>query len=186
MSKYVKKLIADELQRRLDGVEEALVVNVVGMDANKTNVLRSTLREKNIRLTVIKNSMARRATEGTALAPAFEKLKGTAAVVWGGEDVVSLAKTITKLAEDKQFAGFEPRGGVLDGDALTAEQVKQISKWPSRTEQLSILSGQMLEPGGTLSAQLIGPGGRLASQVKEKAGGEDGTGEDGTGETEGE
>jgi large subunit ribosomal protein L10 len=168
MSKFVKNLISDDLRRRLDGVESALLVSVAGLDANKNSRLRKTLRDKNINLIVIKNSLARRATEGTPLAAAFEQMEGSLAVVWGGEDIVSLAKQITALTGDKQWEPFVARGGVMDGSRLTAEQVAQVSKWPSRQEQLSILLGQILSPGATLAAQLIGPAGALASQVKQK------------------
>ncbi|MCA9113433.1 MAG: hypothetical protein KDA52_26065, partial [Planctomycetaceae bacterium] len=57
---------------------------------------------------------------------------------------------------------------VMDGAKLSAEEVKQVSKWPSRTEQLSMLMGQILGPGMTLNAQLLSPGAKLASQVKQK------------------
>ncbi len=169
MSKYVKNLMTDQLKSRWEGVSDALLVNVVGMDVNKNVELRSNLRQQNIELVVIKNSLARRATEGTPLAPAFEGASGTLAVVWGGEDVVSLAKIVTKLSEDKQYAPFEARGGVMDGAALSADEVKAVSKWPSRLEQLSILSGQITNVGGTLSAQLLGPAAQIASQVKSKS-----------------
>ena len=96
--------------------------------------------------------MAARATEGTPLAPLFAGLSGTAAICWGGEDIVSLAKEITKLAKDDKFKPFEARGGVMDGERLSAQQVEQVSKWPSRTEQLSILLGQILSPGAIWSA----------------------------------
>lgn len=168
MSKYVKNLMADELKRRWEGVSDALVVNVIGMEANANVILRRTLREKGIELLAVKNSMARRATEGTALGTAFEGLDGTAAVVWGGEDVVSLAKEVIRLAEDDKFEPFAPRGGIMDGERMTAEDVKDVSKWPSRVEQLGLLVGQMLGPGATLSAQILGPGARVASQVKQK------------------
>src|SRR6185437_15149662 len=102
MSKFVKNLISDDLRQRLDGVENALLVSVAGLDANKNYRLRKTLRDKNISLLVIKNSMARRATEGTPLAAAFEQMEGSLAVVWGSEDIVSLAKEITRLTQDKQ------------------------------------------------------------------------------------
>ena len=55
----------------------------------------------------------------------------------------------------------------MDGEQLTPERVKEISKWPSRAEQLSMLVGQILGPGSQLAAQLKGPGGSLASQIKE-------------------
>jgi ribosomal protein L10 len=169
MSKYLKNLLSDDLKRRLDGVSDLLVVDVMGLKSNATVELRKQLRKKKINLLVVKNSLARRATEGTTLAPAFEGVEGSAAVVWGGEDIVSLAKEITKLTEDKQFDKFSAKGGVMDGSKLSAAQVKEVSKWPSRAEQLSILVGQILSPGATLCGQLLGPGGKLASQVKKKS-----------------
>ena len=168
MSKYLKNLIADDLKSRLDGVSDALVVDVVGMEVNQNVVLRRELREKGIHLLVVKNSLVRRATEGTTLAPAFEGIEGTAALVWGSEDVVSLAKEVARLARGDQFAPFAPKGGVMDGSRLSAQEVVAVSKWPSRSEQLSLLVGQILSPGATLTAQLLGPGGKLASQVDQK------------------
>ncbi len=168
MSKYVKDLITTELKKRLDGVEEALLVNVIGMPNEQNVALRRQLRQKRINLVVVKNSLARRATEGTALAPAFEGVQGTLAVLWGGEDLVSLAKEVVRIAGQKEFAPFSPQGGVMDGQKLTSAEVTQVAKWPSRAEQLSILVGQILSPGANLSAQLLGPGGKLNSQIKKK------------------
>ncbi len=168
MSKYVKDLITTELKKRLDGVEEALLVNVIGMPNEQNVALRRQLRQKKISLVVVKNSLARRATEGTALAPAFEGVQGTLAVLWGGDDVVSLAKEVVRIAALKEFAPFSPQGGVMGGQQLSAAEVTQVAKWPSRQEQLSILVGQILSPGANLSAQLLGPGKMLNSQIKKK------------------
>jgi len=101
MSKYVKNLIAENLRERLRNVHDALLVNMVGLDANASSRLRAELRSKNIHVTVVKNSMAARATEGTSLAPMFEGLAGTSAICWGGEASVGLAKEITKLIPDE-------------------------------------------------------------------------------------
>ena len=169
MSKYVKELISRDISRRLDGVEDALLVNVIGIDANQTVVLRRELRSKDIKLMVVKNSMARHATEGTPLAPAFEGVEGTLALVWGGEDFISLVKEVSQLDKSSDYESFEARGGVMDGEHLTADRVREISKWPNRVEQLSILSGQILSPGAKLASQLIGPGGALASQIEKKS-----------------
>ena len=56
----------------------------------------------------------------------------------------------------------------MDGVQLTPEKVLEISKWPNRAEQLSMLVGQIMGPGAQLAAQLNGPGGALVSQVKSK------------------
>ncbi len=169
MSKYVKDLVSKEIAHRLEGVGDALLVNVVGLDAGKTFVLRRRLREKNIELLVIKNSLARRATEGTPLAAAFQGVEGTLAMVWGSEDFVSLTKEITSLDGSAEFPTFQTRGGVMDGEHLSADRVKAVSLWPSRQEQIRILLGQILSPGASLASQLLGPGRSLASQIKEKA-----------------
>ena len=168
MSKLVKDMLATDLGRRLDGVEEALLVNVVGLNGNTTTMLRKELRLKNMHLMVIKNSLARRATEGTPLAGILGGLEGNLAVMWGGTDIVALAKEAIRLHKSAEHAAFEARGGILEGDPLTSARVEEISKWPSRSEQLSILVGQILAPGRTLCAQLLGPGALLASQIKKK------------------
>lgn len=167
MSKYVKQLVTRDIQRRLDGVLDAVVVSTVGMDANTTNELRGELAEKNITMFVVKNSLARRATEGTSLAPAFEGASGPVAVCYGGEDFVSLVKEVVRLDKDgEKYDKFLASAGVMDGERLDADGVKAVSKWPSREEQVSMLVGQILGPGSTLSAALLGPGKTLNSQLK--------------------
>jgi ribosomal protein L10 len=169
MSKFVKDLITQDLAKRLDGVENALFVNVVGLDANSVGDLRKQLRDKNISLMVIKSSLAQRAAAGTPLAKALQATEGSLALMWGAEDIVSLAKEAMKLNNDKKLEAFQARGGVMDGETLSAERVKEISSWPSREEQLSILVGQILGPGRKLAGCLVGPGGALASQIEQKS-----------------
>ena len=167
MSKKVKNVISEDLKKRLDGVENALLVNMVGLEVNTSNRLRNELAAKGIRVMVVKNSLARRATSAGPLAKMFEGLAGNSAVCWGSTDIVSLAKEIVKFTKDKAYAKFEIRGGVMDGEAFKAAQVVEISKWPSREEQISILLGQIVGVGSKLSSQLLSQGANLASQIKQ-------------------
>lgn len=169
MSKFVKDLISQEVAKRLDGVSDALLVNMIGLDSEKTFQLRKKLREKNINVLVVKSSLAARATAGTSLAPAFEGASGSVAVCWGSEDFISLAKEIVDLHNDKAFEHFETRGGVMDGERLTPERVAEISKWPNRAQQLSILVGQILSAGANLASQINAPAGAVASQIEQKS-----------------
>ena len=173
MSKYVKQLVTDEIKHRLANVSDVLLVNVIGMNTDNTYALRKKLREKDIHLLVVKNSLARRATEGTALAPAFEGVEGTLALCWGASDFVQLAKEIIEIQKEPRFEKLQTRGGVMDREKLSPERVKEISKWPSRVEQLSLLLGQILSPGATLLSQLSGPGGALLSQIQQKGEGDE-------------
>jgi large subunit ribosomal protein L10 len=169
MSKYVKDLVTNDLRKRLDGVGDALLVDVVGMPNNENVALRRLLREKRIELLVVKNSLARRAAAGTPLETALVGVEGTVALLWGDEDIVSLAKEVVRLAGQQRFAPFAPKGGVMDGQPLSADDVKAVSKWPSREEQIGILVGQILNPGAMLSAQLLSVGAKLASQIEKKS-----------------
>ncbi len=167
MSKYVKQLVTRDIQRRLEGVSDAVTVDCLELDANATNELRGELAEKNITMFVVKNSLARRATEGTSLAPAFEGASGPVAVCYGGEDFVSLVKEVVRLdKDDDKYEKFIASGGVMDGERLDADGVQAVSKWPTRDEQVSMLVGQILGPGSQLSAALLGPGKTLNSQLK--------------------
>ena len=160
MSKYVKNLITENLRERLKNVNDALLVNMVGLSANANNRLRGELAGKNVNVIVVKNSLAGRATSGTPLEPMFHDLTGTSAICWGGEDIVSLAKEIARLAKDEKNKPFEARGGVMDGERISADQVAQVATWPNRLEQLSMLMGQILSPGANLASQLESAGRR--------------------------
>lgn len=168
MSKQMKSMLVDDLKGRLGGVGDLIVVSLGRLDAQKTTQLRQSLRKKKIQLQLVKNSLARMATSGTPLAPAFEKAEGMLAIAWGGEDVVDLAKELDRLAGLKDFEGFECRGGALDGARLESGDVKKVAKWPTRTEQLSLLSGQISSLGATLSGQILSAGGGLAGQIKSR------------------
>src|SRR5262245_25029442 len=103
MSKLLKNKIADDYRQRLAGVNDALLVNVIGLDSGNTYNFRKELRSKNIQLLVVKSSLAKRATEGTSLAKAFEGGDGSLAIVWGADDFVSLAKEIVELQRKPEY-----------------------------------------------------------------------------------
>jgi large subunit ribosomal protein L10 len=173
MSKQLKNLIAEEVKQRLAGVNDALLVDVIGLNSANTFSFRRELRSKNISVLVVKSSLARRATEGTPLSRAFDDSEGSLAVVWGGEDFVSLAKELVALHKKPEYEKATAKGGVMDGEKLSAEKVAEVSKWPNRLGQISIVLGQILSPGSSLLSQLNGPGGKLLSQVKKKSEGEE-------------
>ena len=169
MSKFVKQLVTNDIAKRLDGVQYLVLVGLTGIDANKTVSLRATLASKGINLLVIKNSLAKRATEGTSIAAAFQNMTGAYALCWGASDIVTLAKELVKLTRDKTLQGFEIRGAVLDGEVLGAAQAIDVSNWPTREEQIAILLGQILGVGAKLSGQFISFGSKLASQIEKIA-----------------
>src|SRR6476469_3216856 len=166
MSKYVKDLITKDLGKRFDGLEGVGVINPRGVDATKTNLLRRRLREKGLRMTVVKNSLARRAVEGSKL-KGFEKLlDGASAVVYGKEaNIASLARLL--LDEKKNDDKIELRGIFFDGEVFVGDAgVKTVSTMPTREEAISNIVGLILGPGRKLAAAIKGPGGTLGAILK--------------------
>lgn len=167
MSKVIKNHIMNELAQELDGHGEILVVDVSGLTGNQINDLRIALREQDISLLTVKNSLARRACESIGLGAVGPILEGPSTLVWGGEDVVALSREITKWA--KEIGALAVKGGAVEGKTLDTVGVDKLSKSPGRLELLSIIAGLILSPGGNIAGALLGPGGRVAGQIKSKA-----------------
>lgn len=163
MSKPVKDWITQEYRDRYQSVDSACVVSVIGLDAISTNRLRGELRSKNIRLQVIKNSLARRALGESTLAPLAKALEGPCALVTGGESVIDLAKTLVELK--KSYPALELKLGMLDGDPELVE-IERLAKMKSRVDLLGELAMLIASPGRRLAGCLAGPGGRIAGCLK--------------------
>lgn len=171
MSKTVKDLISKEYAAKFDGIDSACVVNVVGLDAISTNRLRGDLREKSIKIQVIKNRLARRALTDSPLGPLAASLDGPCALVTGGESVIDVAKLLVDLK--KTYPKIELKQAMLEGDPDLVE-VEQVAKMKNRIETLGEVAMLIASPGGNLAGAINGPGGRLAGCVKAIADKEDG------------
>src|SRR5688500_9803886 len=171
MSKRVKNLITRELAGKFKGVDGVAVINPRGIDANKNNALRRKLRNAKLRMTVVKNTLARRAVYGEGGAGAgdasklkgFEKLlDGPSAVIYGEASIAQIARLILdeKKADDK----LELRGIFFDGEIYEGDAgVEQASKLPTREEAVAGVLAALLGPGRKLAGALKGPGGRLGA-----------------------
>src|SRR5436190_23880404 len=103
MSKKVKSLIEREVESRLKGLDAVAVINPRGINATKTNQIRRRRHEKGLRMMVVKNSLARRATEKTKLKGFDRLLDGPSAVVYGKASISAIARALMaeKKADDK-------------------------------------------------------------------------------------
>lgn len=174
MSKRVKNLITRDLANRFKDAESVAVINPRGIDANKNNALRRKLRNAKLRMTVVKNTLARRAVYGeggdgaadASKLKGFEKLlDGPSAVIYGDASVAEIARLI--LAEKKADDKLELRGIFFDGEIYPGDKgVETASKLPTRKEAIANVLGAILGPGRTLAAALKGPGGTLGAVLR--------------------
>lgn len=165
MSKPVKEMIVSAYESRLGDHEDAVVVSLRGVKSDGTESIRGRLRAKEITVQVVKNSLARKAFEGTKLAGLSPLMKGQNAVVFGAESVVDVAREIISLV--KEFPDVELKGAVLDGELYEGEDgVERLSKFPTRDEAIATAVTLVLSPARKLVGAVKGPGGRLAGIVK--------------------
>lgn len=164
MSKPVKEMIQKELNTRLKGVTSLAVVGFTGIDAVTTRVIRGRLREKSIRLAVVKNSIARQAFKTMGLEKAADMLDGPCALAYGADSVVTIVRELLSLT--KEAPKLTVKAALLDGDIFGAERIEELSKYPNRAEAVGRVVSSVLSPGSALAACLIGPSGAIASILK--------------------
>src|SRR5436190_7828144 len=112
MSKYVKNLIMKEVTAKFKDVDGVAVINPRGINATKNNNIRKKLHAKNLRMTVVKNSLAKKALSGSKLKGFESLLDGPSALVYGQASIATIARLL--LDEKKIDDKIELRGVYFD------------------------------------------------------------------------
>jgi len=165
MSKKVKNLIEKELVTRFSPLDGVAVISPQGIDGTKTNQLRRRLGAKGLKMAVVKNTLARRASEGTKLKGFDKLLDGPSAVIYGKASISSIARMLVE--ERKNNEKLQLRGVFFDGEIYPGEKgVEQVSKLPTREEAIANIVGSILGPGRKLAAAIKGPGAKIGGILK--------------------
>ena len=164
MSKPVKELIRKELRKRFEGVTSMAVAEFTKVDSVSNTQIRRRLREHDIHVTVVKNSLGRQVFDELGVPQAKEMLVGPSAVVYGGESVVSIVREL--LAIGKEQPNLTVKSALLEGEVFPAERIEELSKYPTRDEAIAKVVGGLLGTGGGLVGALLGPGRTVGSLVK--------------------
>src|SRR3954463_10462096 len=164
MSKRIKSLITAELQSKFKGADSIVVVDYTGIDSKTTGFIRADLRKKKVKMTVVRNALAAKALDTAGLKGAGPLLKGTNAIVYGGDSVVDIVKELVEQA--KKVEKLKIKGSIVDGQVLDGNATSALSKLPNKKELQSIIVGQILGPGRKLAGQVKGPASKIAGQIK--------------------
>ena len=144
MKRQEKVETVERLQAEIARRPNLFLAEYRGMTVEQVTDLRVKVRKSDGAMRVVKNTFLRRAVAGTGQEPVTAHAKGPNALFLGGADVVELTKVLA--AADREIQQFELKGGVVDGRAVTADQVRQIAELPPRAVLLARAIGSMASP----------------------------------------
>jgi len=148
------------------------VADYRGVDVDSVNELRREVhRGGDHEYRVVKNSVLRRAAEGSGVAGAIEHFKGPTAVAISYDDPAGLAKIVDSFAKENEE--FELKGGVLDGQPIGTEEIATLATLPSLDELRGQIVGLLQAPASKLARLLMEPGAQLARVLNARGSEED-------------
>lgn len=152
----VVQAIVDDIQ----GAESVVLVDYRGLTVAQDTELRKQMREAGVIYKVCKNTMMKRAFEGTEFAALEEHLEGPSAIAISKDDATAPARILCKFAKDAK--ALELKGGVVEGTVYDVAGLTELAKIPSREELLSKLLGSIQSPITNFA--------RVMNQLAEKGG----------------
>ena len=163
MKKERKGELVSELGERFGRAKMALLSEYKGVNAAESTELRKRLRAARGELRVAKNTLIRRALDGTEFAPLGEKLGGPVGLILSFDDPVAVAKTVTGFKELGEK--LKVRGGILAGKPLSAEEVQALATMPPKEVIMAQLLGLLQAPASRLVRLLNEPASALARVI---------------------
>ncbi len=139
-----KTVVVDEVKTRIDATSTAVVTEYRGLTVAEISSLRRSLRSVNAEYKVLKNTLVRRAVEGTQSEGLTPFLEGPTAIAWVKGDISAVAKILKDFA--KTAPALKLKGGVMDGKSLTVKDLTSLADLPSREVLLSQLAGLLASP----------------------------------------
>ena len=140
----LKQPIVEAIKEQLDGAKGAVLVDYRGLTVEQDTELRKALRKENVIYKVYKNTMIKRAVEGTEFEPLVADLEGPTAIAISKEDATAPGRTLAKMA--KTMKALELKAGVIEGTYYDAKGMQVVATIPSREELLSKLLGSLQSP----------------------------------------
>ncbi|NVJ26312.1 MULTISPECIES: 50S ribosomal protein L10 [Myxococcus] len=168
MLKSEKEEMIKELHEKFSRTKSAVVAEFSKVDVETVTKLRKKFREGGVEYKVIKNTLARRAAQGTDVAVIADDFTGPVALCLSYGDVVAPAKILTEFTKDLEDK-IKIRSGVVDGRKVDVAGVKQLAKLPGLNELRAQLLGMITQPATKLVRTIAAPGTQLARVIQAHA-----------------
>ena len=166
MNREQKAQVIEEVAGALRESNAVFAVDYRGISVPQAAELRTTLRAADSTFTVVKNTLAERAADAAGAEGLKELLQGPTAMTFVRGDAAAAAKALRDFRRGTQNTLLEFKGGWMNGQALTPEDVDAIAQLPSREVLYGRLVGMVASPLTGLAAAMGGLIGGLARQLQ--------------------
>ena len=167
MPSRLKDMMIEEMTSRFREAENIIFVGYRGLGAGQMAEFRTELRKDQVHLRVVRNRITVRAFAELGRPDEVKGLFDGPTAIMDGEDPVAMAKAA--LAFARRSAKLEVKGGLVEGQVLSAREAARLAAMPNRREMRAQLSALVLSAGGRLSSALGAPGSRLAGALEAMA-----------------
>ena len=143
-AKQQKQQIIDEIKGKLETAQSAVVIDYMGINVAEADAMRKKLREAGVDYTVYKNTLMKRAIDGTEFAPLADVLEGPSAIAISSEDATAPARVLNEIIKD--FKKMEFKAGVVEGTFYDKAGIEKIADIPSREVLIAKFMGSIQSP----------------------------------------
>jgi large subunit ribosomal protein L10 len=168
MSKAVKQMEYTALERTFAGVRDLVLLSPAKIDSGTDYTFRKQLREKKVRVQMVKNSLAQRVFEANGVKLDAKIWTGTTLVAWGADSIKDLSKAVDGLIKEiekkdpKQKDKLKIKTAVADGQPVPMATALTM---PTRLEAIGEVIAAMLGAVSEIAGGLTGPAAQVASQI---------------------
>ena len=159
-----KSAIVEEIKEKLSRAQSAVVIDYMGINVVEADAMRKQLREAGVDYKVYKNTLVKRAIEGTQFGGLAEVLEGPSAFAFGYEDATAPARELNSVI--KKINKMEFKAGVVEGQFYDKDGITTIAQLPSRDELIAKFLGSIKSPVSSLAYTLQAIADQKASGVE--------------------
>lgn len=139
-----KQAVVADLSERLKSSIVGVVVSYKGINVEDDTKLRKELRENNVKYTVVKNTLLKRATQEVGLTEMDAVLEGTTALATSDDDYTAAARILNNFAKKNEY--FEIKSGFMDGTVVDLATIESLANLPTREVLLANVLGAFQAP----------------------------------------
>lgn len=165
MSTPTKEAQIKSLHQTFLDSKNIILTEYRGLSMGQLTELRKRLRPAKAEYKVVKNTLAKIASQGTYVEALRDQFEGPVAVVTAREDITGVAKLVTTFADE--VPQFQVKGALVEGQVVDAQAVKEIAKLPPKEVLLARLLGALQSPIVGLVSVLQGNVRSLALALEE-------------------